>query len=48
MSQENGANGSKPNGHSKKVASTDIYWLDEKGFLVENEQEASKIGRAHV
>ncbi|QJW44719.1 hypothetical protein HA075_02085 [bacterium BFN5] len=42
MSQSNGANGSKPNDSTNKIVTTDIYWLDEKGFCVTDEQEANK------
>jgi uncharacterized protein YuzE len=43
MSQSNGANGSKPNDSTTQIVTTDIYWLDQKGFRVTDEQEASKI-----
>lgn len=43
MSQSKGANGSKPNDSAKQIVTTDVYWLDEKGFRVTDEQDASKI-----
>lgn len=43
MSQSNGANESEPNDSTNKIVTTDIYWLDEKGFRVADEQDASKI-----